>query len=61
MKQPQIFEIEHFIKLISMLDEDDKRVATVMMEELAKRSIKHRIVNRDGNTIEVHFGCRPAK
>lgn len=56
MKQPQIFEIEHFIKLISMLDEDDKRVATVMMEELAKRSIKHRIVNRDGNTIEVHFG-----
>lgn len=56
MKQPQIFEIEHFIKLFSMLDEDDKRVAAVMMEELAKRSIKHRIVNRDGNTIEVHFG-----
>ena len=56
MNRPKMSENEQFIKLLSMLDEDDKRVATVMMEELAKRSIKHRIVNRDGNTIEVHFG-----
>ena len=56
MKQPQILEVEHFIELFSILDEDDKRVETVMMEEFAKRSIKHRIVNRDGNTIEVNFG-----
>ena len=56
MKNPKTSEVEHLIELFKMLDENDKYVATVMMEQLSKRSIHHRIVNHDGNIIKVNFG-----
>ena len=56
MKNPKTSEVEHIIELFKKLDENDKYVATVMMEELSKRSIHHRIVNHDGNIIKVNFG-----
>ena len=55
MKKPKISEVERFIELFNMLDENDKYVATVMMEELSKRSIHHTIVNHDGNIVKVNF------
>ena len=53
--KPKMSEVERFIELFNMRDEKDKYVATVMMEELAKRTIHHRIVNHDGNIVKVNF------